>query len=63
MSGYTEINNAVKHIVTISTQSRASKTHGEGIARKAVQSSEAKEKHQGCIPELSTKGGVMVEGL
>ena len=49
--------------MTVSAQISASKTHGEGTARKAVQSSEAKEKHQGCIPELSTKGAVMVEGL
>ena len=28
-----------------------------------MQSSEAKEKHQGCIPEKATKGAVMVEGL
>jgi hypothetical protein len=49
--------------VTVSAQISASKTHGEGTARKAVQSSEAKEKHQGCIPEKATKGAVMVEGL
>ena len=28
-----------------------------------MQSSEAMEKHQGCIPEKVTKGAVMVEGL
>ena len=49
--------------MTVSAQISASKTHGEGTARKAVQSSEAKEKHQGCIPELLTKGVVMVGGL
>ena len=49
--------------MTVSAQISASKTHGEGTARKAVQSSEAKEKHQGCIPEKATKGAVMVEGL
>ena len=49
--------------MTVSAQRRASKTHGEGTARKAVQSSEAMEKHQGCIPEQATKGAVMVEVL
>ena len=49
--------------MTVSAQISASKTHGEGTARKAVQSSEAKEKHQGYMPELSTKGAVMVGGL
>ena len=49
--------------MTVSAQISASKTHGEGTARKAVQSSEAKEKYQGYMPELLTKGVVMVEGL
>ena len=57
MPGYTEMNNAVKHLVTISAQSRASKTHGEERSnRKVMQSSEAMEKHQGWITTQSNKG-------
>ena len=64
MPGYTEMNNAVKYLVTISAQSRASKTHGEEQSeRKAVQSSEAMEKYQGRMQTKSNQGAVMVEGV
>jgi len=64
MPGYTEMNNAVKHLVTISAQSRASKTHGEeqNERKPCNPLRQWKSIKAECQPK-ATKGAVMVEGL
>ena len=64
MPGYTEMNNAVKHLVTISAQSRASKTHekNEAIGKPCNPLRQWKSIKAEYQPK-ATKGAVMVEGL
>ena len=64
MPGYTEMNNAVKHLVTISAQSRASKTYGEEHSeRKQCNPLRRRKSIKAEYQPKATKGAVMVEGL
>ena len=58
------MNNAVKHLVTISAQSRASKTYGEEHSeRKQCNPLRRRKSIKAEYQPKATKGAVMVEGL
>ena len=63
MPGYTEMNNESQPARSRISPVKSIKDAWRRHCKKTVQSSEAKEKHQGYIPGLMIKGAVMVEGL